>query len=432
MNLSDYKRIYFIGVGGIGMSALARYFIHQGAEVFGSDLSKSDLINDLQKEGLKFFEKQESRNINQNFDCVIYTAAIPDDHPELLEAKSLGLPTFTYAEMLGQVSADSFTIAISGTHGKTTTTAMVGHILSALGKKPNVIVGSLLAENHSNFVPGSTNGKKIFVVEACEYKRSFLNLKPNILVITNLEEDHLDYYKDLKDIQSAFRDLVEKVAEDGFIVCDSNLDNLKPVIKGFEEKVIDYSAFLKDVPEAMPVFGNHNVKNAAAGLAVAKALKISLKKSSDSLLSFRGTWRRLEFKKELRSGASVYDDYGHHPTEIGVTLQALSEKFPDKRIAAIFQPHLFSRTKQFLKDFAKIFANNSDYTILYPIYPAREKDDGSISSEMLADEIRLLGGQVDFIDSYSEISLKISSLDKNWVIVVLGAGDLYQIVDHFE
>lgn len=423
-----YKNIYFIGIGGIGMSALARYFKHHGVIVSGSDSANSALISDLQKEGIEIFSSQVSKNIKDDIDAVVYTVAVPDSNPELIEARRRNLPIFTYAQMLGKISENSFTIAVSGTHGKTTTTAMIGDVFKNSGKNPNIIVGSLLAESHSNFVPGDKKEENTFVVEACEYARSFLNLHPNILVITNIEEDHLDYYKDLKEIQETFVELADKVPDDGFIVCNKNLPNLDIIVEKYPEKIIDYSEFLKEVPE-MNVFGNHNIQNAAAALGVSFAMNFDIKKSKDALANFKGTWRRLEFKKELQNGALLYDDYGHHPAEIEATLNALKNKYPDKKIMTIFQPHLYSRTKIFLEDFSRILAEKSDFSIIYPIYAAREIDDKTISSEKLVDKINSKRGVAEFINNYSEIAKKISTLNQDYIVLILGAGDLYTIAD---
>jgi UDP-N-acetylmuramate--alanine ligase len=425
MNILPYKKIYFIGIGGIGMSALARYFHFHKVSVMGSDLGLSDICVALQKEGMTIYGAQATEHIPDDVDCIVYTLAIPKNNPEFVRAKEMGVPMFTYAEMLGKISENSFTVAISGTHGKTTTTGMIASTLKAAGKNPNVIVGSLLVEGHSNFVPGTDN---MFVVEACEYKRSFLNLHPNIVVITNIEEDHLDYYKDLADIQSAFIELCEKLPADGKIVCNASAPNLAPIVAKFPDKIVDYADFVSKVPELM-VFGAHNIQNGAATLAVAQTLSLGMKLASVGLAEFRGTWRRLEFKKQLEHGALLYDDYGHHPTEISVTLDALRGKFADKKIFVVFQPHLYSRTKSFFNEFAEVFARKADRVILTPIYAAREIDDGSISSLMLAEKINEMGGHTEHLLNTQDLIAKVGQLDESWVVLLLGAGEAYLFAD---
>lgn len=424
----DFKKIHFIGIGGIGMSALARLFKSRGLEVSGSDMSRSEITDALEKEGIKIFLSQEAENISDDIDCVIYTIAVKGDNPEFVEVKKHGLPIFTYAEMLGQVSADYYTIAISGTHGKTTTTAMITKIFQDLNLKPNAIVGSLLSESKSNFVSGES---KYFIVEACEYGRSFHNLSPKILVITNLEEDHLDYYADLAEIQGAFKEMVQKVPADGFIICDPEDENLKNVIDEAKGQIINYKKYVEELPHLF-VPGGHNRQNAAAALAVIEAVKnieieIDINATKESLKNFKGTWRRLEFKGETINGALVYDDYAHHPSEIKSSLLALKEKYSDKKILVIFQPHLYSRTKSFLEGFAEVLHLFSDRVIVLPIYAAREKSDGTIDSMMLVEKI--YEDKAEHANNFFEAT-KLS-LDKmintEWIIVTVGAGDVSRI-----
>jgi len=298
-----------------------------------------------------------------------------------------------------------------------------------------------LSESKSNFVSGESN---YFIVEACEYGRSFHNLSPKILVITNLEEDHLDYYADLAEIQGAFKDMVQKVPADGFIICDPEDENLKTVISEVKGQIINYKKYVEELPHLF-VPGGHNRQNAAAALAVIEAVKSLNKNSSDvlvnnmasqeidiaaakeSLKSFKGTWRRLEFKGETINGALVYDDYAHHPSEIKSSLLALKEKYSDKKILVIFQPHLYSRTKSFLEGFADVLRQFCDRVIVLPIYAAREKPDGTIDSMMLVEKI--YEDKAEHADNFFEAT-KLS-LDKmintEWIIVTVGAGDVSRI-----
>lgn len=483
MNL-NYNKVHFIGIGGIGMSALARMLKSFCLEVSGSDSSESEITKDLMGEGINIFIGHDKKNIPIDAECVIYTLAISKDNPEFVEAKERKLPMYTYAQMLGSVSAGMYTIAISGTHGKTTTTAMTYYALRESGISPNLVVGSLIKEKNkkTNFVSGKDN---FFVVEACEYKKSFLNLSPTILAITNIEADHLDFYKDLEDVKSAFMEMADLVPDDGAIVCDFEDRNLKEIIekhgifnrdfnlKNLDKnkispknsmisgKCINYRDYIKDVPELF-VIGEHNIKNAAVALAIADFFNTKFDKKPDSnfyldyekakigLQNFRGTWRRMEFRGQNKNGAIIYDDYGHHPTEIRATLSALNQKFPDKNLKVFFQPHLYSRTKTLFDDFVKVFneffgkentrskkndrsenfakeENKISENKLYilPIYFAREKNDPDISSKKLAEAI---GGAVALKD-FSEAKNVISKAGKNDLILSLGAGDVYHILD---
>jgi UDP-N-acetylmuramate--alanine ligase len=289
-----------------------------------------------------------------------------------------------------------------------------------------------LSESKSNFVSGESN---YFIVEACEYGRSFHNLSPKILVITNLEEDHLDYYADLAEIQGAFKEMVQKVPADGFIICDPEDEILKSVIDEAKGQIINYKKYVEELPHLF-VPGGHNRQNAAAALAVIEALKkinkedsekIDINAAKESLKSFKGTWRRLEFKGETINGALVYDDYAHHPSEIKSSLLALKEKYSDKKILVIFQPHLYSRTKSFLEGFAEVLRQFSDRVIVLPIYAAREKSDGTIDSMMLVEKIYEY--KAEHADNFFEAT-KLS-LDKmintEWIIVTVGAGDVSRI-----
>lgn len=449
MNL-PYKKAHFIGIGGIGMSALARLFLSENIKVTGSDASESDIIKKLKEEGAEISIGHQAQNISDDLDLVIYTMAVASDNQEFLEAQKKGIPIFTYAEMLGKISKNFFTIAVSGTHGKTTTTAMIIEGLQDAGFKPTGIVGSLLSQSSqnpgSNFVKGGEfggndsclnqiSGRKILVVEACEYGRSFLNLNPDILVITNIEEDHLDYYKDLDEITETFEELLSKVSKVGAVVANFSDEKIANLKIDQDLQKINYQDLLNQVPE-LKVFGKHNRENASAALGVASFLiknrnEFEWENFKKALANFSGTWRRLEYKGQTLFEALVYDDYAHHPTEIKATLTALKEKFSEKKIIAIFQPHLYSRTKNFLNQFAEIFAQNSDFTFLVPIYAAREKNDETINSLMLAKKINEIGGQADFCESFFEVTKKVlpKEISQNSVIVVLGAGDIYKVAN---
>lgn len=430
LDLSKIKNVHFIGIGGIGISAIARMMFLGGKKVTGQDMQDSEIVKDLKELGIEISIGQSYEKIPSDCDLVVYTIAIEYYDPELFKKiKEDKILNLSYPQMLGLVSQNKYTIAVSGTHGKTTTTAMIAKILEEEGKDPTVVVGSLIKDKsgkQTNFVGGKSD---YFVVEACEYRRSFLNINPTILVITNIEEDHLDYYKDIEDIKSAFYELILKVPENGFIVCDYENKNIKPLLKGISTKVINYQDFYnKDISLKVP--GEHNKKDAAAAVASAVCLGISKSDSEKALSLFPGTWRRFEYKGKLKNGAMVYDDYAHHPTEITATLLGFKEFFPNKNIIVIFQPHLFSRTKLLLEDFSKSFSLANEVFVL-PIYYAREEDDGTISSQLLVDEINKNSKNAENFSSFEKLEQFLVNrlLTKDDVVVTMGAGEAFKIGD---
>ncbi|HEY0964258.1 MAG TPA: UDP-N-acetylmuramate--L-alanine ligase, partial [Candidatus Paceibacterota bacterium] len=419
MALSEISRIHFIGIGGIGMSALARFFVSEKKKVSGSDRSLTPITQALQNEGVQIFTQQVPENITKGIDLVVYTEAMSKDHPEMVAASREGIPMVNYFEALGFAMNPYYLIAVSGTHGKTTTTAMLTDVFEAAGKDPTAIIGSLRAKTKSNFRSGKT---KYAIVEACEYKRDFLHLKPDVLVITNVEFEHTDYYKDLADVQSAFRQLVEQVNEGGVVIANTKDPNVAPIIADAPVRVMDYMEFLDfSLPLRQP--GVHNRQNAAAAAAVASFEKLDIDGAKAALAQFAGTWRRFEHKGEFQ-GAPVYDDYAHHPTEIKATLSGARELYTDKRIVAIFEPHTFSRTASLFEEFARAFAY-ADEVIVMPIYAAREDNVSGVSSRELAVKSLEYNPNVSFVPTYEEAFEKLStSVGPNDVIVVLGAGTI--------
>jgi UDP-N-acetylmuramate--alanine ligase len=432
LDLTKIKHVHFIGIGGIGISAIARMMLHEGKKVTGQDMQDSEIISELRKAGASINIGQSSENIPSDADLIVYTIAIEVYDPDLYKKVKLGdVKNFSYPEILSVVTKGKYTIAVAGTHGKTTTTAMIAGILRKAKKDPTVIVGSLLIGEKSNFIAGKS---EYFVVEACEYKRSFLNVNPSILVITNIDEDHLDYYKDIEDIKNAFRELALKVPADGFVVCNPGDINIADVAKDIPAKIVNYNDFFnKDLKLKVP--GIHNKKDGAAALAVSSILNIDSDEANNSLSNFPGTWRRFEYKGKLKSGTLVYDDYAHHPAEIVATLEGFRELYPKENgwnITVIFQPHLFSRTKLLLQDFAKSF-NLADGVVVLPIYYAREEDDGTMSSEILAKEISVHNQNVkafnDFKSAEDYINVWLSSMNEKDIIVTMGAGEAFKIGD---
>ena len=428
LDLKNIKKVHFIGIGGIGVSAIARMMLLEGKEVSGSDEAPSEITKELEKKGAEIFDKHNAENLGSDTDLVVYTVAIDSDNPELLKAKKLGIKILTYSQMLGIISTEYYTVAVSGTHGKTTTTAMLAKVAVDAGLDPTVIVGSLLKDCGSNLIlpKDSPRGdeKNLFIVEACEYNRSFLDISPNILIITNIEEDHLDYYKDLADIQNAFKELVNKLGKDDFCVCNSNDEKVKPAIKNAKCKIVDYTDSLGSKAPKLRVLGNYNVENAKVAFATSEILKVEKERAIKSLSEFEGVWRRFEYKGKTENGAEVYDDYAHHPTEVCSILSAVRKKFSDRKIIVVFQPHLYSRTKLLLDDFADSF-RDADKVLIAPIYAAREKEDESINSKILSDKI---GEKSIALSSFDEIKQYIKdNTSKDDIIITMGAGDIFKV-----
>jgi UDP-N-acetylmuramate--alanine ligase len=430
-DVSQLKHVHFIGIGGIGISAIARMMLLEGKTVTGQDMQDGEVIHELRKAGADIVIGQSFENIPHEADLVVYTIAIENYDSTLfnqLKSQTM-IPVRSYPEMLGIISKNKYTIAVSGTHGKTTTTGMIAQILRDLGKDPTVIIGSLLVGEKTNFIAGKS---EYLVVEACEYKRSFLNINPKILAITNIDEDHLDYYKDKEDIKSAFRELAEKVPHDGYIICDPNDVDIAHVVSGLSARIIDYTKYIS--PKIiLKVPGVHNKKNAAIGVAIADIFRLPSAEVYGALSHFPGTWRRFEFKGKLESDALLYDDYAHHPVEVQATLQGFRQLYPQEegwKITVVFQPHLFSRTKLLLKEFGESFAG-ADEVLLLPIYYAREEDDGTISSDILADEINKNGTIAHAFQSFEDAEkyLRSTQMSSKDIIVTMGAGEAFKVGD---
>ncbi len=425
LDLSSIHKVHFIGIGGIGVSTVARLFLSQGKKVSGSDCNvDSPVVKELKKLGAKIYHGHQASQVPTDADLVVHTTAIGSKNPEWTEAKRRGIPTLAYPEMLGQLTAGKYTIAVAGTHGKTTTTAMLADILIAGKLDPTVIVGSLLKPKNKNTpLTNLIIGRSLFfIVEACEYKRAFLNLTPTILVITNIDNDHLDYYRDLADIQNAFAELAGKIVSTGALICDVNDPRLAPVIQAVRCRVLDYRQFDKVANKlSLQVIGAYNRLNAAAALAVAKVLRISPSTSLGALNKFEGTWRRLEYLGRTCQGALIYDDYGHHPTAIRATLAAIRRELAPQRLIVVFQPHLYSRTKLLFKEFAESFGD-ADEVLILPIYAAREPVDKTISSRRLASAIP----QAIYVPNIAAAAKRLAqTTGPEDLILTLGAGDVF-------
>ncbi len=424
-DLTNIKKIHLVGIGGIGISALAQLLHHDGYEVSGTNDSESaETLDRVRALGIPVYVGASIDNIASDTDLVVYSAAWETRAPEFMEAiAARGIPMKSYFEMLGDVSRGRRTVAVSGTHGKTTTTAMLACILRDAGAEPTAIVGSIVREFGSNYLPGTAD---LFVAESCEYRRHFLNLDPSVLVVTNIEFDHSDYFKNLADVQAAFRTFMEKVPKDGYIITNPHDPNIAPLLEGLAATVIDYTH--EEVPSLrMP--GEFNAMNARAAAAAARVAHppITDAEISASLEAFEGTWRRFEYKGKTIRGADVYDDYAHHPTSIRKTLAAIKEKGA-KRLFIAFHPHTYSRTRDLFDEFTQAFAG-ADRVFIAPIFAAREPDDGETSSEKLAEHIRRTG--VDAVAAtFDEIAAVLASEPgEGDIVMTMGAGDIYTIAD---
>jgi UDP-N-acetylmuramate--alanine ligase len=429
MDLDNIKKVYFLGIGGIGMSALAKLFKHGGKEVLGSDTGFSDRKG-LMDAQIDAYEGYDVSHITADIDAVVYTLATTSDNVEILRAKELGLKIFTYAEMLGEVSRTKETIAICGTHGKTTTTAMIAHMMLRLNLSPSVIVGSLMTDpihpdRRTNYIYGTS---KYLVTESCEYQKSFLNINPKVICITNIDADHLDFYGSLENVIIAFKEFIAKLPEDGLVIADLEDENSKKAVDGCGKRVINSRDFL-DSQMKLYVPGEHNRQNASVALAVAEYLKLSSVDAKAVLATFTGTWRRFEYKGNTSGGAQVYDDYAHHPHEIQATLNGAREAFPGKKLTVIFEPHLYSRTKEHFEAFAEVLAK-FDIVYLTDIYAAREKFDGSISSGLLINDIKKINPNAFYISEFKDIAKKITeTTTASDVVITMGAGTIGELAE---
>lgn len=423
--IKNARVIHFFGIGGIGISAIARMMVAEGRKVTGSDLRLSKLTEELAKLGVKITNDQDIATIPKDTEVIIYSAAIPVNDPAFFQAiKSLPVPSMSYPEALAEISREKFTIAVAGTHGKTTTTAMIAKIMVDSGLDPTVIVGSILLDHGSNFIAGKS---KYLVLEADEYQRAFLHYTPTILAITNIGVDHLDCYKDFDDIKHTFADLGRKVPAEGKLVIPARNLNFAQVLEAAQAEVLDWS--LVPPPTRLLVPGRHNMENAQVALAVAEAVGIPREQAEESLAGFQGTWRRFEYKGETKEGSAVYDDYAHNPDKVAAALQGAREKFPDKKIIAVFQPHLYSRTKALLTQFAQSFAH-ADEVFLVPIYAAREAADPTISAEILAEEMRRHHSRVYVFPDFSAVETYLHSiLTPECVVLTIGAGSITELSD---
>jgi len=454
---------YFIGIGGIGMSALAFIMKDMGFKVSGSDMVESEITKKLEANGIRVFIGQKKENISKDINVMVVSSAIPKNNPELEKALEYGVPIAKRSYVLGQMMKRKRGIAIAGTHGKTTTTTMISLILKDAGLNPTAMIGGEVKNIGGNFLSG--NGE-YFVAEACEYDRSFLDLYPEIAVITNIEADHLDCYKDIGDIKNTFKKFISHIPENGLLIVSADDGNCLEVVKGAKCKVVGFGFGSKnrmqgeglneywEVEEVhqregetafslsdgknlgsfkLHIPGKHNIANACAAIIVADHLKIEMNTVREFLSDFRGTNRRFQIKGE-KNGIVVIDDYSHHPTEIKYALEGAKKFFKTKKILAIFEPHQYSRTYLLKKEFGHSFGN-ADLVIVPGIYESRdsEEDKRRISAEDIVEEIKSNGTEALYIHSYDKVAEYLNdNLKKGeWVVLTIGAGSVYKIGERF-
>jgi len=449
-------KVHFVGIGGIGLSSLARHFLSHKVEVSGSDMHQSVITDALQKDGAKIHIGHKVENLDPKTELVVFSDAIPAQNPELKKAKELKIKTKSYFEQLGQVSKNFATTIIAGTHGKSTTTAMLAQILVENDKDPAVFLGTL-----SNVLDGKNYraGEKIALIEACEYRENFLHLYPQNILLLNAEPEHLDFFKTDDRYFDAFWKLAPKGQEGAFVI--ANLDDLnigsivarlaadakhQIVTYGTQEgvdfrsnyrqekKLLIYNLADELISEiTLQVPGWHNRQNALAAFAAATTFGVDKESIKKSLENFSGTWRRLENKGE-KDGITIFDDYAHHPTEIKASLAALKESFPDKKIFSVFQPHQFSRTHLFLDELAKSF-NDAHEVIVTEIYQSRDKKEDleKVSATNLVEAIKREKSTARLIDSFAAtLEYLKKELKKGDILVTMGAGNIYEVAERFK
>ena len=443
--------IYFLGIGGIGMSALARWFRREGFAVYGYDKTATSLTRELEQEEMKVSYKDDRsllpHNLSKESTLVVYTPAVPRETDLFRYFEEKDFVLYKRSEILGKITKDMYTVAVAGTHGKTTTSSMIGHMLLSAGRSCSAFVGGITQNYESNLLIQNTEGEKpVAVVEADEYDRSFLQLHPNLAIVTAIDSDHLDIYGNDESLQQSFRMFIEKIAADGSLFINSNIapeyvqslpDHIKIEQYGLhrgtfraENIRIEKSAFVFDavLPNlimkdfSLQTPGFHNVENAMSAIAVAWSLGLSEKEIRAAIISYGGVKRRFEYV--IKTDELVYiDDYAHHPVEVKALMDSVKMLYPGKRITAIFQPHLYSRTRDLAEEFAQSF-DQADQVILMSIYPAREKPIHGVSSKLIYDALttneKLLTDLSGLLDHLKD--------DRPEILLTIGAGDIDQMV----
>lgn len=449
-------RIHFIGIGGISMSGFAEYLHTLGFQVSGSDQQHSKTTDHLVELGITFYLGQKSSNITPDIDVVVYTAAIREDNEELIEVKLRGIPLLSRAQMIGQIMLNfGNPIAISGTHGKTTTTSMVSQIFMEGNTDPTISVGGMLDAIGGNIRMGKSEH---FIIEACEYTNTFLEFYPKRSIILNIDADHLDFFKDIEDIRHSFRLFAEKLPRDGQLFIQGDIDRLEEFTAGLQCEVLTYGIIDSKYRRSnrsydiaadhiefdgsissfdlymkgqyldrihLHSIGIHNLENSLPAIGVSLSTGISLDTIKAALFTFVNSKRRFEYKGQI-GGVTIIDDYAHHPTEVTATLTA-AQNYPHKDIWCVFQPHTYTRMKQHLAEFAESLSL-ADKVILTDIYAAREKDPGDISSKDLVKLLKEKGKEVYYFQSFDEIeNFLLQNCMNGDLLITMGAGDIVSV-----
>lgn len=452
LNFEEPIHVHFIGIGGISMSGLAEILLEEGFTISGSDAKQSALTDSLAQKGATIYIGQKASNLSIRPALVVYTAAIREDNEEFKAAVDAGIPMLSRAELLGQIM-DNYekSIAVAGTHGKTTTTSMISQILLVAKADPTISVGGILEAIGGNIRVG---GSEVFITEACEYTNSFLHFHPKYSIITSVEAEHLDFFKDIDDIRRSFHEFAGNTAHDGVLIINGQIAALDQITNNLSCSVTTYGLcenddfYAKNITYndhacgtytlmhktedlgtvSLSVPGRHNVSNSLAAIALCLNLGLPLDVIKKGLLQFDGTKRRFEYKG-TKNGITVIDDYAHHPTEVAATLTA-ARNYPHGRIICVFQPHTYSRTKAFLSDFARVLSM-ADIVVLADIYAAREKNTIGISSKDLLAELQKNGQESYYFPSFDEIEKFLSEkCINNDLLITMGAGDVYLIGEH--
>lgn len=450
LDFNTPAKLHFTGIGGISMSALAEIMLSRHFTVTGSDNKESDMTKHLEQAGATIFIGQRASNVADDVDVLIYTAAVKQDNPELVQAREKNIPLLTRAEFLGQMMQNYNTaIGVAGTHGKTTTTSLLSQIMLEAELDPTILVGGIMPTISGNTRVGHSDK---MITEACEYTNSFLSFAPTVGIILNVAEDHLDFFKDLEDIRNSFRKYAELLPSDGVLVINGDIDNVDFFTDGLECSVLkvgsnpesnDFSATNITFNDfacpsydliykgevighvTLNVTGIHNVYNSLAAIASAHFMGIDLDTIITALSHCSGAERRFQYKGNL-GNITIIDDYAHHPDEIKATLTT-AQKYPHNTTWCVFQPHTYTRTKALLNEFAKALSL-SDKVVLADIYAAREKDTLGISSKTLQDKIIELGHDAYYFSSFDEIeNFLLNNCIDNDMVITMGAGDVYKI-----
>ncbi|HRH57211.1 MAG TPA: UDP-N-acetylmuramate--L-alanine ligase [Chitinophagales bacterium] len=438
INLNNIQRIYFLGIGGIGMSALARYFNLHGKVVSGYDKTQTSLTDELEKEGIKITFEDSLETLDKEAELIIFTPAIPKDHSQYNWYLQNNYTLLKRAQILGLAANSMFNISIAGSHGKTSTSSIVAHTLHTSGKSVAAFLGGICINFNSNFI----DGNEYAVAEADEFDRSFLNLEPNIALITSVDTDHLDIYGNLEAIENSFHQFCNKVRENGILITHSSVPEkvLNKNVTNYRYSLSDTSAdyYIKNLQinngeytfdvihpngiiENVKSYygGRHNIENAVGAIAVALNIGISEDDIKKAIASFKGVKRR--FETHVRNDKFVYiDDYAHHPRELDATISAARELYPDKKLTVVFQPHLFSRTKDLCDEFA-VSLSKADELLLLDIYPAREKPMEGVTSKIILDKVTIAEKR---IINKSELIEFLKNKKDIGILLTVGAGDI--------